>query len=253
MEPFARGRDILDRARPEHAVHHAPLRVVRDQRRRVPLVHLEPGLDGLRGVIGALFLGRAGAQAPDQLLLRYVEQQHVAQSLATLAESLVDELRLSGRAGEPVEDGAFLRLGLVELGLDQAEDDRIGYQLPLVHELLRLAAEVAARLDRGAEDVAGGDLGKPHALRQDLALRAFARAGRAEKEDEHAPLHVTLTPAELDPALLHEAVIVPQQQVRSEEHTSELQSRLHLVCRLLLEKKKKKKSKRETTTATSIY
>src|SRR5205809_3721180 len=30
---------------------------------------------------------------------------------------------------------------------------------------------------------------------------------------------------------------------RSEEHTSELQSRLHLVCRLLLEKKKKKKTK----------
>src|SRR2546422_1377540 len=35
----------------------------------------------------------------------------------------------------------------------------------------------------------------------------------------------------------------PQQRdsaLRSEEHTSELQSRLHLVCRLLLEKKKKK-------------
>src|SRR3989449_4021865 len=30
---------------------------------------------------------------------------------------------------------------------------------------------------------------------------------------------------------------------RSEEHTSELQSRLHLVCRLLLEKKKKKEEK----------
>src|SRR2546429_5667222 len=29
------------------------------------------------------------------------------------------------------------------------------------------------------------------------------------------------------------------QVMRSEEHTSELQSRLHLVCRLLLEKKKK--------------
>src|SRR5690348_17721328 len=29
---------------------------------------------------------------------------------------------------------------------------------------------------------------------------------------------------------------------RSEEHTSELQSPVHLVCRLLLEKKKKKKS-----------
>src|SRR2546429_4571657 len=31
---------------------------------------------------------------------------------------------------------------------------------------------------------------------------------------------------------------------RSEEHTSELQSRLHLVCRLLLEKKKKKHSRK---------
>src|SRR5687768_17983910 len=31
---------------------------------------------------------------------------------------------------------------------------------------------------------------------------------------------------------------------RSEEHTSELQSRLHLVCRLLLEKKKKKTTQR---------
>src|SRR5687768_17681859 len=31
-----------------------------------------------------------------------------------------------------------------------------------------------------------------------------------------------------------------QELHRSEEHTSELQSRLHLVCRLLLEKKKKK-------------
>src|SRR3989449_6377038 len=29
-----------------------------------------------------------------------------------------------------------------------------------------------------------------------------------------------------------------RQEQRSEEHTSELQSRLHLVCRLLLEKKK---------------
>src|SRR2546422_7166966 len=32
------------------------------------------------------------------------------------------------------------------------------------------------------------------------------------------------------------------QGMRSEEHTSELQSRLHLVCRLLLEKKKKEKT-----------
>src|SRR2546422_9690061 len=36
-------------------------------------------------------------------------------------------------------------------------------------------------------------------------------------------------------------VSTPSWRLRSEEHTSELQSRLHLVCRLLLEKKKKKR------------
>src|SRR5690349_22251577 len=35
---------------------------------------------------------------------------------------------------------------------------------------------------------------------------------------------------------------------RSEEHTSELQSRRDLVCRLLLEKKKKKKKKKNLST-----
>src|SRR2546429_2566532 len=37
-------------------------------------------------------------------------------------------------------------------------------------------------------------------------------------------------------------------KMRSEEHTSELQSRLHLVCRLLLEKKKKKRYQECLTT-----
>src|SRR5690554_7316167 len=34
-------------------------------------------------------------------------------------------------------------------------------------------------------------------------------------------------------------------EIRSEEHTSELQSRPHLVCRLLLEKKNKKKKRKK--------
>src|SRR2546429_1221479 len=38
--------------------------------------------------------------------------------------------------------------------------------------------------------------------------------------------------------------------LRSEEHTSELQSRLHLVCRLLLEKKKKQQSRQHTMSTT---
>src|SRR2546422_1416738 len=39
---------------------------------------------------------------------------------------------------------------------------------------------------------------------------------------------------------------------RSEEHTSELQSRLHLVCRLLLEKKKDKRHTRHTCVITTV-
>src|SRR2546426_2812975 len=44
------------------------------------------------------------------------------------------------------------------------------------------------------------------------------------------------------PALAKSAHPRPARYVRSEEHTSELQSPCNLVCRLLLEKKKKKKT-----------
>src|SRR2546422_5498269 len=40
------------------------------------------------------------------------------------------------------------------------------------------------------------------------------------------------------------ALLWPRNPERSEEHTSELQSRLHLVCRLLLEKKKTRDTER---------
>src|SRR5436309_11332707 len=55
----------------------------------------------------------------------------------------------------------------------------------------------------------------------------------------------TLTLAEVARFLpAHTALL----EYRSEEHTSELQSRENLVCRLLLEKKKKKQISQHTTT-----
>src|SRR2546429_5709253 len=60
--------------------------------------------------------------------------------------------------------------------------------------------------------------------------------------------YTTLFRSPLLPRLAHEgrawiafgilSALAALSQLRSEEHTSELQSRLHLVCRLLLEKKK---------------
>src|SRR3712207_8370081 len=55
---------------------------------------------------------------------------------------------------------------------------------------------------------------------------------------------IGIHPVDRLPIGLHETVdgILPGlQRLRSEEHTSELQSRQYLVCRLLLEKKNKKK------------
>src|SRR5690606_40029400 len=58
---------------------------------------------------------------------------------------------------------------------------------------------------------------------------ASAREGLAFEEEEPPYIHsITLEPNPL----------VPEEYQRSEEHTSELQSRENLVCRLLLEKKK---------------
>src|SRR5262245_64727568 len=45
------------------------------------------------------------------------------------------------------------------------------------------------------------------------------------------------------PPIVEHLVVVPLRDRRSEEHTSELQSLRHLVCRLLLEKKNREQSK----------
>src|SRR2546422_8554717 len=74
---------------------------------------------------------------------------------------------------------------------------------------------------------------------------------RSLEEGAHERLRVLAQrgagrPGRLDRTVVHVG------QVRSEEHTSELQSRLHLVCRLLLEKKKKKTKKKKQYMKTDI-
>src|SRR5436309_7175878 len=54
-------------------------------------------------------------------------------------------------------------------------------------------------------------------------------------------------PGALTMGILEETLDEIVEVSRSEEHTSELQSRENLVCRLLLEKKKKKKQKKHHT------
>src|SRR5437870_3984895 len=67
--------------------------------------------------------------------------------------------------------------------------------------------------------------------------------GWEEQEDPHALVRETvrrLRPGSGGGTIALESSTAYQTFLRSEEHTSELQSRGHLVCRLLLEKKKQK-------------
>ena len=66
-----------------------------------------------------------------------------------------------------------------------------------------------------------------------LKDRDIAARGKGEE--------TTITDEEL--VLLLQSMIKQRHESRSEEHTSELQSRRNLVCRLLLEKKKKNKTR----------
>src|SRR2546422_1682026 len=129
-----------------------------------------------------------------------------------------------------------------------------------------------ARGARSSADVAldvrqQRQLARPLDRGRELALVPRAHAGQATRQDlaalrqEPAQRAVVLVVEHADPGLAHGARLRGASHAsssssssssvaitaaagaglagRSEEHTSELQSRLHLVCRLLLEKKKK--------------
>src|SRR5687768_18323131 len=65
--------------------------------------------------------------------------------------------------------------------------------------------------------------------------------GFRSSDNKSSVSHATGWCSKKDSALTSWLITESLRLRRSEEHTSELQSRLHLVCRLLLEKKKKNK------------
>src|SRR5207244_13132693 len=88
---------------------------------------------------------------------------------------------------------------------------------------------------RRSSDLAPTDPFKPgeksldYSLQLAAGLEFFDTWKQTNFDNNLQPLHHLVQPAELQP-------------IRSEEHTSELQSPDHLVCRLLLEKKKNNKN-----------
>src|SRR5687768_18460990 len=79
------------------------------------------------------------------------------------------------------------------------------------------------------------------------ALPIFEVEGRGDNQGTLVAEKIRFSESDMRAAITSDTRVSPveanQERMagRSEEHTSELQSRLHLVCRLLLEKKKIKK------------
>src|SRR5207253_8350072 len=86
-----------------------------------------------------------------------------------------------------------------------------------------------------SSDVCSSDLRDREAGKHDVRELARRRGDPAQH------------PIERPCAVRGEADGAGERLARSEEHTSELQSRGHLVCRLLLEKKKKKEQQKRRT------
>src|SRR5687768_17810055 len=83
--------------------------------------------------------------------------------------------------------------------------------------------------------------GSPRAQRRPRAVGRAQAHLRSRAADRQVRSRRILAPVRV---AQREAAARLRSEARSEEHTSELQSRLHLVCRLLLEKKKIQKQLR---------
>src|SRR3712207_8195192 len=78
-----------------------------------------------------------------------------------------------------------------------------------------------------------------------LIYSGTASASASRHNDKTNPtLMEAVDSSKIKPSIVLDEVVVTGQGNRSEEHTSELQSRQYLVCRLLLEKKNTKNEQR---------
>src|SRR2546422_3163095 len=120
------------------------------------------------------------------------------------------------RPGEEPAQGTRAASSQMGWSMDRFRDDDV---LNAVQRLVPIAEGLGITM---------AQLALAWVLREENVASAIVGASRPSQVEENAGG----SGIELDEATL--------QAIRSEEHTSELQSRLHLVCRLLLEKKKKK-------------
>src|SRR2546427_7774219 len=86
----------------------------------------------------------------------------------------------------------------------------------------------------------GVNVGGHNLIKMDALRALYESLGLQDPQTYVQSGNVIFRTKERDPSRLARQI---ENEIRSEEHTSELQSQSNLVCRLLLEKKKKKQYK----------
>src|SRR5690606_41180729 len=113
----------------------------------------------------------------------------------------------------------------------------LSLSLNVVAQDMTLSPATYNALNKIQEQLGAQQLTEAEAGLHELEEQLAPGFGLALVHQLHGQLHLMKEESELALQHFREALAL-----RSEEHTSELQSRENLVCRLLLEKKKKKKN-----------
>src|SRR2546425_10252511 len=171
-------------------------------------------------------LEKRGKVLPDPSTLSAMASDPIYSGLLLVQAGLADGLV----GGATVPTAAVLRAGLQVVGVDP--------QRPVVSGAFALL--LAERLPAGQDAVVVGDVAVvPNPSAEQLASITINTAHVAQAVLGEEPIVALLSFSTYGSAKVTRRSV---QLVRSEEHTSELQSLAYLVCRLLLEKKKNNQS-----------
>src|SRR5438105_8681526 len=186
----------------------------------------------------------------DNLRKRAPRQAELLEAIAKLEKPMSAAQLLRKTSFDNQTLRALAKRGLIELREEAVERDPHADEQFIATINLELNAEQALALNKVTDALAAPERAKPillHGVTGSGKTEIYLQAIRVALERGRSAIvlvpEISLTPQTVERfksrfSELHEVVAVLHSH-RSEEHTSELQSRVDLVCRLLLEKKKK--------------